>query len=429
MSSIQNIGNEMKSHRNKDSIMTCYLRCFIPALVVLFVFTACADAPLDRDNEALTLVIAGQALIKIDPRLSWDDPFGTVRPIVEEADIAFTNFEMAINGPDNQCGVPEDYITILGKPRIPPEDRPGNVSNPHAVKAPVMEFLSDMGFDLMSLANNHTWDLGECGVEVTRATADRYGITHAGAGSTEKEATAPAYLDVRGTRFALIASTTSHDERDRISANVNGVWTGHQDDWDRNIDAVREAAQNADIVIYYHHFQIDVDVFANVVDGGATADGHIKVDDVEQWQTNFARAVIDAGASMYIGNGHRGFDGLEIYKGRPLFRQIGGFAYQGLNPNIGHYDQHRPWSGLLTIMTIDDKSIGSIELVPLELDEGAGYRDEYDDIGFLTRRGLAEVAAGETAVEILQLFKKLSKEYGTEVEIKGERAIVKLAGT
>jgi hypothetical protein len=44
-------------------------------------------------------------------------------------------------------------------------------------------------------------------------------------------------------------------------------------------------------------------VFANLVDGGATADRHIKVDDVEKWQTNFARAVIDAGASMYIGQG------------------------------------------------------------------------------------------------------------------------------
>jgi poly-gamma-glutamate capsule biosynthesis protein CapA/YwtB (metallophosphatase superfamily) len=404
--------------------MTRYLRSFIPTLVIIFIFIACTEIP--HDNESLTLVVTGQALIKIDPRLSWDDPFGTVRPIVEEADIAFTNFEMAINGPDNQCGVPADYITILGKPRIPPEDQPGNVSNPHAIKAPVMDFLASMGFNLMSLANNHSWDLGECGVEVTRTTANRYGITHAGAGATEEEATAPAYRDVRGTRFALIASTTSKDERDRISANVNGVWTGHQDDWDRNISAVREAAHNADIVIYYHHFQIDADEFAGLADGEKTDDGHIKVENVEQWQTDFARAVIDAGASMYLGNGHRGFGGLEIYKGRPLFRQIGGFAYQGLNPNIGHYDQHRPWSGLLLRMIIEDKSIDSIEVIPLELDEGAGYRDRYDDIGFLTRRGLAEVATSEAAVGILQLFKSLSNKYGTEVEISEERASVKM---
>jgi hypothetical protein len=80
-------------------------------------------------------------------------------------------------------------------------------------------------------------------------------------------------------------------------------------------------------------------------------------------------------------------------------------------------------------MTIDDKSIGSIEFVPLKLDEGAEYRDKYDDTGFLTRRGLAEVATGEIAADILQLFKMLSKEYGTELEIRGERAFMKLGGT
>ena len=42
---------------------------------------------------------------------------------------------------------------------------------------------------------------------------------------------------------------------------------------------------------------------------------------------------------------------------------------------------------------------------------------------------MAEVATSKTAVEILQLIKMLSKEYGTEVEIRGERAIVKPGGT
>jgi poly-gamma-glutamate synthesis protein (capsule biosynthesis protein) len=390
------------------------------------VIAACSDASRDRDT--LTLVVAGQALIKVDPRLSWDDPFGSVRPIVEAADVAFTNFEMAINGPDNECSVPEDYVTVLGQLRIPPELQPGNVSNPHAVEAPVMDFLASMGFDLMSLANNHTWDLGECGVEVTRAAAERYGVTHAGTGTTTEQATAPAYLDVSGTRFALVAATTAHDERERIAATVNGVWTGQQDDWDRNIAAVQEAARNADIVIYYQHFQIDVDEFDGLADGEVTGDGHIKVNDVAQWQTDFARAVIDAGASMYIGHGHRGFDGVEIYRGRPLLRQLGGLAYQGLSPNIGNYHQYRPWSGLLARMTMVDTAVQSIEFIPLVLDEGAAYRDEYDDVGFLTRRGLAEVATGENAIETLDLLRQLSQEYGTDVEIRGERAVVEIGG-
>jgi poly-gamma-glutamate capsule biosynthesis protein CapA/YwtB (metallophosphatase superfamily) len=397
------------------------------ALLPLAVLAASGAAAQDPDT--LTLVVAGQALIKVDPRQSWENPLGTLRPIVEAADVAFTNFEMAINGPDNECDVPEDYVTVLGRPRIPRERQPGNVSNPHAVEPPVMDFLASMGFNLMSLSNNHIWDLGECGVRVTRAAADRYGVTHAGAGPTLETATAPAYLEVRGTTFALVAANTSHDERERIAANVNGVWTGHRDDWDRNIAAVREAAGRADIVIYYQHFQIDVDEFDGLADGQATDDGHIKVDDVAQWQTDFARAVIDAGASMYIGHGHRGFDGVEIYRGRPLLRQVGGLAYQGLHPKLGHYDQHRPWGGLLARMTIEGGSVSAIEFIPLELDEGTRYRDESDDVEFLTRRGLPEVATGETAVEILQLLEGLSGEYGTEVTIRGERAFVEMEGS
>ena len=47
--------------------------------------SAAVAAPSVRlENEAgeegiLELVVAGQALIKVDPRRTWDDPFGTVR--------------------------------------------------------------------------------------------------------------------------------------------------------------------------------------------------------------------------------------------------------------------------------------------------------------------------------------------------------------
>ena len=160
-------------------------------------------------GEALKLVAVGQALIKVDPRITWDDPFGSIRPFVEAADVGFTNFEMAVNGPDNECGVPEGYITVLGEPRIGAEDQPGNTSWPHAVDNSVMEFLAGMGFNLMSLSNNHAWDLGPCGVEATRAAADLYGVTHAGTGSSIKEAVAPAYLKVHDTTIALVAATTS----------------------------------------------------------------------------------------------------------------------------------------------------------------------------------------------------------------------------
>ena len=397
----------------------------IQAVAALVLLAACGDVAGDQNT--MTLVVAGQSLIKVDPRESWDDPFGTIRPIIQSADVGFTNFEMAVNGPDNECNVPQEYVLVLGEPRIDRGVQPGNTNNPHAVQPSVMEFLASMGFNLMSLANNHIWDLGECGVEATREAADLYGVTYGGVGSRVEKAVAPAYLTVRGTTIALVAATTSHDERDLLTGTVNGVWTGHRDEWDRNIAAVKEAARNADVVIYYQHFQIDVDEFAGLHDGEATEHGHIKVADVERWQENFAKAMIDAGASMYIGHGHRGFDGLEIYKGRPLFRQLGGFAYQGKSATMGKYDGDFAWWGLLANMSIRDGSVQSIEMIPLDIDEGDEYVHTYDTVEFLTRRGFAEIATGTLAMEILHKFQRLSAKYGTDVEIKGERAFVELS--
>jgi poly-gamma-glutamate synthesis protein (capsule biosynthesis protein) len=228
--------------------------------------------------------------------------------------------------------------------------------------------------------------------------------------------------------IGLVAATTSHDERDAIGHAVNGVWTGRQDDWDRNIEAVREAAVRADFVIYYQHFQIDVDEFDSIAAGEATADGHVRVDDVAGWQTDFAHAVIDAGASMYVGHGHRAFDGIEIYKGKPLIRQLGGLAYQGLQPGIGAYDEYRPWDGLLAEMTIRNGAVVRIEFVPLELDEGEAYRPDLDDLAFLTRRGLAEAATGERGTSTLVRLRELSAFYGTELVIADGRAVVDLRG-
>ena len=170
-------------------------------------------------------------------------------------------------------------------------------------------------------------------------------------------------------------------------------------------------------MIYYQHFQIDLDEFDSIAPGEATSDGHIWVADVAAWQTDFAHAVIDAGASIYVGHGHRAFDGIEIYKGKPLIRQLGGLAYQGLHPEVGYYDDYRPWEGLLAELTTRNGAVVHIELTPLDLDEGETYRADYDAVSFLSRRGLAEVATGELADSILIRLRDLSAKYGTELVI------------
>lgn len=397
--------------------------CLIASMTVATLGTACS---IERPVPETRLVLAGQALIKKDPRLRRDDPYGSLRPILDRADVAFTNFEMAVLSEADRCGVPTDYEVSLGSPTLAPQDRPGNSGGPHAVAPEVMGFLSDLGFNLMSLSNNHAWDLGDCGVLATRQAADAYHVAHAGTGQDISTASAPGYLTVGDFTIALIAATTSHDERGAIRDAVNGVWTGWQEDVDRNLAAVREAASNADFVLYYQHFQLDLDEFSDVAPGSATGDGHIWVDNVLDWQTDFARSVLDAGASIYVGHGARAFDGVEVYNGKPLLRQLGGLAYQGLNPEIGGYDEHRPWEGLVAELIISGGRVERIDFIPLDLDEGEIYRSDYDDVEFLSRRGLAQLATGPLADSILLRFRDLSAMYGTELTIVDSRATLEI---
>ncbi len=392
-------------------------------LPVLLLGSGCENPSADSE---IRLVVAGQALIKKDPRIRWEDPYGSLRPTLARADVAFTNFEMAVIGGDDRCGLPDDYEVALGTPRLDPETRPGNTSGPHAARPDVMAFLSELGFNLMSLSNNHAWDLGDCGVSATRAAADAYGVAHAGTGPDIATATRPSYLADGDFTIALVAATTSHDARSAIGHAVNGVWTGREEDRQRNLAAVREASENADFVLYYHHFQLDLDEFADLSPGDSTSDGHLWVADVAEWQADFAREVLDAGASMYVGHGDRAFDGIEIYKGKPLIRQLGGFAYQGLNPEIGGYDEYRPWEGLLADMVVRNGRVEEITFLPLDLDEGETYRADYDDVEFLSRRGLAELARGPLADSILRRFRDLSAGYGTTVEVGEAGAVLSI---
>ncbi len=38
-------------------------------------------------DQSVQMVIAGQALIKIDPRTIWPHPFKSIRPVIESADV------------------------------------------------------------------------------------------------------------------------------------------------------------------------------------------------------------------------------------------------------------------------------------------------------------------------------------------------------
>ena len=73
----------------------------------------------------------------------------------------------------------------------------------------LLEDLKWLGVNLVSTANNHAFDYGEEGIVATCRYLDAAGIAHAGTGRHLREARAPAYLDTKRGRVALIAATAT----------------------------------------------------------------------------------------------------------------------------------------------------------------------------------------------------------------------------
>ena len=65
--------------------------------------------------------------------------------------------------------------------------------------------IKEMGFDVVSLANNHVWDMGEAGLRNTMRQLDELGIRYCGAGMNIEEATRPVVLQKEGVSVAILA--------------------------------------------------------------------------------------------------------------------------------------------------------------------------------------------------------------------------------
>jgi poly-gamma-glutamate synthesis protein (capsule biosynthesis protein) len=75
-----------------------------------------------------------------------------------------------------------------------------------------------------------------------------------------------------------------------------------------------------------------------------------------EFLVTFARAMVDAGADVYVGHGPHVLRGIEVYKGKPIFYSLGDFMFENE-----------------TVLRLPDDNYR-----PYELDERAGVADFND---------------------------------------------------
>ena len=132
----------------------------------------------------MSITLTGQSMIRTDIRAHSPAVVPAIQGLLK-GDVIFTNFETTIFDARKKIAKRTD-----GRFVSPPEAR---------------EALKTFGFNMLSLANNHSYDLKEAGVQNVLEQSTRLRMAHAGVGKTIDEAVAPGYLKTPKGTVALIA--------------------------------------------------------------------------------------------------------------------------------------------------------------------------------------------------------------------------------
>lgn len=310
----------------------------------------------------VSVVLAGDSFIT--QRLPRDSKFAALRDFIMQHDVRFTNFEILTH----------DFEVF-----------PAPVSGGTwaCARPDIIYDIKDLGFNMLTWANNHTidWNLG--GILTTMRHLDEEHCLHAGVGRNLEEAAQPKYLDTPQGRVAIIGVTSTMNEwgmasaprRDvlgRPGANVLRFQTV-------NYVQPEELEQLKSIVdkteVNSNRQLNEMEGFTKPLTGGYFV-GSIKFEagdtpgtvtrmnskDAERivrsikeakrqadivlvshhsherkgldktlpadFCRDFAKMCLDSGAHAYIGHGPHIWRGIEIYNGKPIFYSLGDFIFQ-----------------------------------------------------------------------------------------------------
>lgn len=240
-------------------------------------------------NRPITIKAVGDIIPGVDFPTNKLHPqpeqlFQGVTPYLQGADLVFGNFESTLtNHPYSAKDVSRPNIFAF---RTPPS---------------YTRLLKEAGFNVLSVANNHSLDFTDQGFEDTIKNIEAAGMV---AASRKGEI---AYTTVNDIPIAFIGFSTYSYHNSIL-------------DLDTAKALVEEAQENATLVVISFH-------------GGAEGTGalHVKNRTETFFSENrgnlveFSRAMIDAGADLVLGHGPHVPRALEVYKGKLIAYSLGNF--------------------------------------------------------------------------------------------------------
>jgi len=259
-------------------------------------------------------------------------PLEAIAPLLHTADLAVANLECALTGAEERWhGVPKAYYFR---------------ALPDAART-----LSEAGIRLVGLANNHTLDYDVQGLADTLRTLDAHGIAHTGAGPDLAWAGAPAVVPCGDVLVGMAAFCDHQDDFAATDDHPGINWLDLHDE--------RSAA----------------DVFARALAPLHAAGVRWRVLSLHwgpNWATapaphlrRLARAAIDVGWNVVYGHSAHVFQGIEVYRGRPILYAAGDLVDDyAVDPHLRNGHQ------LLFELQLGDASLKRIVLHPVYIRHG-----------------------------------------------------------
>jgi poly-gamma-glutamate capsule biosynthesis protein CapA/YwtB (metallophosphatase superfamily) len=212
-------------------------------------------------------------------------------------------------GADLTIGNLESTLSTAGAPR--------QGGDSFAANPAVLPALAGAGFDLLSLANNHTGDFGPVAFRRTMQRLDRSPIERIGAGVNARAAWRPVVLRTHGLRFGFVAFNAIGETPRATSTHAGvaevrmGPRTGplNHHDLHRLTSTIRSLARRTDVVIALPHWG---EQYTNV-----------PVPD----QRRVGAAMTDAGADVVVGGHAHWVQGISMHHRHLIVNCLGNFIF------------------------------------------------------------------------------------------------------
>jgi poly-gamma-glutamate capsule biosynthesis protein CapA/YwtB (metallophosphatase superfamily) len=232
-------------------------------------------------------IILGRTVhVKMVSYGDWAAPFRSIYPELTWADLTISNLE---------CALSDNFETPTSPTTFDFKTAEAAIAG-----------LQLGQIDIVSLANNHSYNFGAIGMRDTMRVLREAGIQYFGAGESIHESRQAVVVERGGTTYAFLGYNGISDHWDGATGSSPG--TNPMQDWLVVEDIKREVAAGHVVIPFFHW-------------------GTEYVYDPTEQQRYFAHISIDSGAAVVMGSHPHWVQAVETYRGRPIVYSLGNFVF------------------------------------------------------------------------------------------------------